>query len=311
MKTKILISIICACSLFKGQAQVFPTSDAIWNIQINWSEYYYGLSGDTIINSKLYNKLYFLNKSTLTIDSENMYIGGFRQDGKKVWFRPKHSNIHSYDDPYPEETILYDFSKDVGDTIWHNLDPYVYDWDDIHWGSRDSSYASIITSIDIDEQDRKIYHIDQYLVENGFFYSGGRKDRWIEGIGSIDHGLFWFLYGMTLSGYPKFHLACFRQGNEVKYLDCNACFCNGVTGILDKKSTLLEVIHENNCIRIQGESSVFPCELKLFSSTGQLILEKKLQSGTEKISVNQLNRIWLYQIQKNKKIIKTGKIIIK
>jgi hypothetical protein len=35
---------------------VFPRSDAIWNIKINDRERYYGLSGDTIIDNKLYNK---------------------------------------------------------------------------------------------------------------------------------------------------------------------------------------------------------------------------------------------------------------
>ena len=44
-----------------GQEEVFPTKDAIWNIQVNENkqdEYRYGLIGDTIIDNKLYNKLY-------------------------------------------------------------------------------------------------------------------------------------------------------------------------------------------------------------------------------------------------------------
>ena len=74
---------------------------------------------------------------------------------------------------------------------------------------------------------------------------------------------------------------------------------------------MLDVIYENRGIRVQGESSVFPCDLKLFSLTGQLILEKRLQSDTEKVLVNQKG-VWIYQVQpKNGKVVKTDKIIIK
>jgi len=113
------------------QAQVFPESDAIWSIKSDdllvggdiykGGVWYYGLSGDTIIGDKSYNKFYLLNDTTLNIDSKDIYVGGFRQEGKKVWFRPN-SNFFSlsYEDdpPYPDETILYDFSKNAGDTIW-------------------------------------------------------------------------------------------------------------------------------------------------------------------------------------------------
>jgi hypothetical protein len=93
-----------------------------------------------------------------------------------------------------------------------------------------------------------------------------------------------------------------KQGNEVKYVNnayCHSCFCGSSVGISEKNNIPLEVICENNGIRVQGEALVFPCELKLFSSTGQLILEKKLQSDKEKISVNQLKGAYLYQVQKN------------
>ena len=58
---------------------------------------------------------------------------------------------------------------------------------------------------------------------------------------------------------------------------------------------------------MQGELSFFPCELKLFSSTGQLVLEKRLQSNKEIIPVNHQKGIYLYQVQKSKEVVKTGK----
>jgi len=311
---KILISIICVCTLFQVQAQVFPESDAIWNIQIDGKKHYYGLSGDTIISDIVYNKLYLLNDTTLNIGKNDEYIGGFRQEGKKVWFRPSFPLFYPlYDDlPYPEETLLYDFSKNVGDTIWHNSIPGLF-----YWNLRDSISASIIMSIDIDELGREIYHTCQFvshLNDNDLYFSG-RCDSWIEGIGSVEHGLFWFLSSITWGGEPVFHLNCFKQEEDIKYINkdyCTSCFyCSSDVSILEKNNVPLEVVHKNNSIRIIGKSSVFPCELKLFSPIGQLISEKILQSDKEEMPVNQKG-VLLYQVQKkNGEVIKKGKIMIK
>ena len=287
---------------------VFPTSDAIWNIQINGKEYYFGLSGDTIINDMLYNKLYLLNDTTLNIDSEDEYVGAFRQEGGKVWYRPSNFSL-CYNIGREGETLLYDFSKNIGDTIWHNLiyEEYAYYIDE-------NITASKVYDI-IDSGDGRIVKTEQYSCGSYPEIIGwGKKDSWKEGIGSLNSGLFWFLYEPPMDGGWFFKLICFKQGNEVKYIDnpvCNSCFCWSSTEILEKENIPLKVVYENNSIQVKGESSVFPCELKLFSLIGQLILEKKLQSDKDEISINQLKGIWLYQIQKNSEIVKTGKLIIK
>jgi len=321
MKTRTLILIVFLCSLFRVQAQVFPESDAIWNIQEDYlvgheqelinEVQHYGLFGDTIINGITYNKLYLLNDTILNITSADKYLGGFRQEEKKIWFRPSFPPFYPLYDylSHPEETLLYDFSKNVGDTIWHNIISGTY-----YWTVRDSASATIITSIDVDELGRKYYHTCQFEYnahrkELGYL---GRCDSWIDGIGSVEHGLFWFLSPISVGGFPKFHLACFKQGNEVKYMDnpyCS-CFCNSSVGISEKNNILLEVVYGNNCIRVQAESPVFPCELRLFSLTGQLISEKILQSGKDEIPVNQKG-VLLYQARKNGEVVKIGRIMIK
>jgi hypothetical protein len=315
MKTKFLLLLFTVISVNVFSQSVFPESDAIWNIQINGEEHYYGLSGDTTFNDTVYNKLYLLNDTTLVIDPNDEYVGGFRQEGKKVWFRPSFSPFYPlyyplYYPPYSEETLLYDFSKNEGDTIWHDIIPGLS-----HWNLGDSITVSLVTSIDIDEQGCKIYHTELYSVHNdgGLSYMG-RSDSWMEGIGSINHGLFWFLSNISVSGNPKFHLACFKQGNEVRYMDnpnCNACFCWSSTSISEKNSIPFEVLHEKNCIRIRGKSSDFPCLFKLFTPLGELWVEKQLQSNEDVVPINQLKSIGLYQIQKDSEIIETGKIMIK
>jgi hypothetical protein len=315
MKRILLPSILLTVAGFYSNGQqfqnVFPTSDAIWNIQTtlggSWKEHYYGLTGDTIINDTLYNKLYFLNDTTLTIDTDDKYAGGFRQEGKKVWFRPNLSFFNEYPEDYPEETLLYDFSKNVEDTIWHNI--VFREWS---CEMKDSITASIITSTDTDEHGNIIYHTEEYSV---WEYDGISElepmwitDRWMEGIGSLDHGLFWFLSLKTLSGEPQFRLACFKQGDKVIYANNQACDCFCYSTGIEQNSVHFEVVHENSYIHIKSEATAFPCTFKLFSLTGQLVLEKQLQFDENQLSFNQKG-IWLYQIQKDKEIIKTGKLI--
>jgi hypothetical protein len=300
-----LISIVFFSSAASLSQNVFPESDAIWNIQINEKEYYYGLSGDTIVNDTIYNKLYLLNDTTLNIGTEDEYIGGFRQEGKKVWFHP-HLPVDWNSEylQYPHETLLYDFSKKEGDTIWHNIVPNLNIY---YWSVADSISASIISFID---EETKTYHTQQYTVaQDGVFSGTGRNDIWEEGIGSTQ-GLFWFLSQKSLSGFPEFHLACFKQGTDVKYIDnptCNSCF-SYTTEISEINVAPIEVIEENKIICIKGELSVFPCLFKLFTPLGQLLFEKEVQSNNEVISVKQIKGILLYQIQKNHKIIKSGKL---
>lgn len=299
----------------EGYSQnVFPTSDAIWNIQINGKENYYGLSGDTIIADKFYNKLYLLNDTIISADSKDEYIGGFRQEGKMVWYRPAVSVLRYADDIPAEETVLFDFSKSVGDTVWHNL---LYQGRHLYMG--ENITASIIHDI-VDSEYGRIYKTSQYINNS---YDGiidlhtmmGKTDSWIEGIGNYG-GLFWFLDYPSMAGGSSFKLACFKQGDEVKYIDnntCNTCFCKkseGGVGISDKIGVPLEVVSGNNNIQIRGESLIFPCELKLFSSTGQLVLEKILLSDKNEVPVRQKG-ICIYQIQKDGEIVKMGKIIIK
>jgi hypothetical protein len=316
MKTKILLLLIGLCYANVIQAQeVFPTSDAIWNIQIDGKEHYYGLSGDTIINDTIYNKLYLLNDTTLIIDSEDRYIGGFRQEEKKVHFRPvciSHEGGEESDD----EVLLYDFSKNAGDTIW-NIG-FIYggaiNVDDFCIRKSRATRISILENIFIDNN-KKRYSSSLYIYDSVYVYPLFQEDFVIERIGSVKKGLFWFLHYPSMASTTSIKLACFKQGNEVKYLDnskCNTCFCYSTASIPELEAERVNVFYENNTVRIHGESSIFPCQLDLFTLTGQLLFTKNAILNERPIPVAEnLNGIYMYQLRKNKEIIKTGKIIIK
>ena len=289
---------------------VFPTSDAIWNIYLGRQPHFYGLTRDTIINDTIYSKLYLLNDPTLLNDQNDDYIGGFRQEGKKVWFRPDYFTPSYGSSNFEKETLLYDFSKNVGDTIWHNILLFR------EFELGDSISASIIESVSEDEQGRTILQTTQYIrhIDGTLLYLGG-FDTWIEGIGSTDYGLFWFLTpAITGNPYSFFNLGCLKQGNEIIYLDdlyCKSCFDCSFSGniISNEICRACFVWYETNRILINSELGFLPYEFKLFSLTGQLILEKTLQSDQEEIDFNKQG-IWIYQVQRNREILQTGKIII-
>ncbi|MDR0507112.1 MAG: T9SS type A sorting domain-containing protein [Dysgonamonadaceae bacterium] len=312
MKTKLLL-LFMFLSVNAFSESVFPESDAIWNIQINGIEHYYGLSGDTIINDLSYSKLYLLNDTTLNIDAKDEYVGGFRQEGKKVYFRPDEYQPYYSDKTPSVETLLYDFSKNIGDTIWHD---FLIQGE---WYMNDSITASIVYNIG-ECQQHKTYSLQQFVVNYDGDYIDhlasmmGANDTSIEGVGS-NRGLFYFLYYAPMSGGISHHLACMKQGNEIKYIDnpkCNTCFCYSTAGLQESKVSLTEVQQTDGFIQITGEPTLFPCCIKLFDLTGQLILDISVSVENEYVPIRQMpSGIYLYQIQKENEVVKTGRIILK
>jgi hypothetical protein len=149
----------------------FPDSNAIWNTvgkNVFTSDEFrtrYGLFEDTIINSTLYHKVYDLFDTNL-IHENSSYFAAMRLEDKKVIIQIQN---------FPE-TILYDFSLTVGDTIWYEIGGFVYPsgcylWPQSHWKT-----VTSIDTITIENGDqRKRWHLE----------SGFMSDTWIEGIGSV------------------------------------------------------------------------------------------------------------------------------
>ena len=153
----------------------------------------YAFFNDTIeINNKVYSKLYDINDTTLNC-SNATYLFPFREDSsKKVYFL--------YD---TTEVLIYDFSLDVGDTIFYDyliqggLSPYE------HYKRLDST-----GTVDINGQVRNIYYLSGGITGN----------TWIEGIGAIDgEGLFAPVSDICLCG-EILYLACVKQNDSVLWV---------------------------------------------------------------------------------------------
>ncbi len=125
MKTKNLLLIFLMLILFigvKGQGEYIPLPEE--NVVWKMNYYPYGgqtvphadiPEGDTIINGITYKKIYrhiFDNEQSMNVISKN-YVGSFRNDveNKMVYF-------YTNNEYNPEEKILYDFSVQVGDTLF-------------------------------------------------------------------------------------------------------------------------------------------------------------------------------------------------
>jgi hypothetical protein len=222
MKKYIFILIILITSKVVSQSS-FPSSNAIWNenhinsIGDPIDEILYGIKGDTLINDTLYNKLYMLSDTILSDASLQDYIGGFRQEGQKVWFKPSY---WSYQD-----ILLYDFSASIGDTVWHKAH--------LHLSNNAENTHEFILSKNFDV-------IQDITIENGIkkytlLALEPFPDEWFFEFGSI-RGLFGSIIDYPLTG-DSFNLACFKHNDTVIYnnnLECNKCFCTGPTGVDEK-----------------------------------------------------------------------------
>jgi len=134
----------------------FPTEN------VNWNVFYagtcsetppdtvlirYTIHGDTTINEIQYSKLCIESGDTANPTIQG--IGGLRENDKKIYYRGQTIIDGSND----EEYLLYDFTKQIGDTIKHDLYGEFY------------SVILDIDSVEIGDSYRK-----RYKVDNHWFY---------------------------------------------------------------------------------------------------------------------------------------------
>jgi hypothetical protein len=264
---KNFILILMTIYSFPAFCQVsFPDSNAIWNINIvnssgaHKNEMLYGLKGDTLINDTLYNKMFILSDTTLNSENLKEYLGGFRQDGSKVWFRPKYEKV--------KEFLLYDFGMQVGDTIWYNSSLYI-NTEGGHNFVVDSKF-NVVQDINSEN------NVTRFIL----YCDYNRQDEYISGIGSI-YGPFGSIIQIPLSG-NSYHLACFKQNTTVQYQDnliCDKCFCTGLTNTPENKCKVdwvkLYPDHAHNSFSIGIDKPYSKIEIEIFDERGRIIYNEK------------------------------------
>ncbi len=281
--TLILALTLLVLSSLKGQDYVpFPTE------KVNWNVYYrgtcnetpsdtmlirYAIHGDTTINGIQYSKLCIESGD---LDSPRIgVIGGLREIGKKIYYKG-YTIVGAGND---EEFLLYDFTRQVGDTIWH----------DSHGG-----FHSVVLEIDsvlIGENFRK-----RYKVDNNWFYQN--PDYIIEGIGSVKNGLLGHVSDLPTCGTHYWEHICFSENGAVKYLNpsYNECFPVELLSVIKQIDQANDFdIYPNPftdqvIIKVTASNDYFI--FKMFDINGRTVFEKSISSERVNFDVELLRGIY-------------------
>lgn len=328
-KSLLIIFALFTFLLCRAEEKVFPTSDAIWVVHHYGGEkqqLVYGLSGDTIIDAKTYQKLYMLADNTLDITDADIYVGGIRQESKKVWMLPADQT----DGTAFEEFLLYNFGAEVEEAINFGKKPLM----GIYGGNYNFYEGTSFEDVNIDN----LTNVDGYVwrkeeseygaklyVEISVLYgttaSYELDDIWIQGIGS-QSGLFIMkkLEHTTCGGSSLFggDLICMKEKDEIKYLKdgCTSCF---EEPFIDYRSVEDEFAENKakvsynstiKSIKIEAEEVNVPLYFKLFSIDGNrvatyLAIDSETEIGFDKLPKG----VYIYNIA-GQNLSQSGKLII-
>lgn len=226
-----------------------PMDSALWSV--NSAKYF--VHGDTVINSKMYSKVYWQSD---TVDFEfdmnkATYYAAIRNDtaNKKVYgVYHKADSVckhESYWSEYPViylfyncdtcELLLYDFdSSNWGNGINVYSFPYYYYYSDGVFRTKNTSIMQItlnhISEVTVNVNGiirRKIY-VKYYSPQNP---SNSFNSVWYEGIGSIGG-----IFTTNDFGQLKQELLCFEEKKSLLYKLDSVCFRHidkGIGGVLE------------------------------------------------------------------------------
>ncbi|MCB2196440.1 MAG: T9SS type A sorting domain-containing protein [Bacteroidetes bacterium] len=280
----------------------FPTEDVNWNIYLlstcnndNPPDTFllrYTIHGDTTIDEILYSKVCL--ESGDIANPIVKPVGGLRESEKQIFYR-------GLDflgmDHFEQECLLYDFNKQVGDTIYH--DKY-------------GSYYSVIKDIDsiqIEENYRK-----KYKVDNHWYYHN--PDYIVEGIGSIKNGLLGHITGIPTCGYHYWENVCFKENEIIKYLNpgFNDCFPSNLLNSISKMKlySYIKVFPNPSSSEIIIENIPVDKDLviRIYDPAGRMIIQKTLINERESINISKTKGlITLMIFDKQGQLYITEKII--
>jgi len=253
----------------------------------------YTLHGDTSINQVNYKKLCLESGDTLNPEIEA--IGGLREQDKKIYFIGQ----DFLGNPHYEESLLYDFNKQIGDTVKHDNYGTFY------------SIIENIDSIEIDGEYRKRYKV---YASNNYYFPG--QEYWIEGIGSIKNGLLGNITMIPTCCYHYWEHVCFRENEQVKYLNpsFSECFPDYLLTSINENIEIFEInIYPNpfsNELHIDNIQPDENINVRIVDNLGRILVHKELTTKNNIINVPEISGLLIvividdnYQILKREKII--------
>jgi len=228
------------------EGNVWNTLDVVvdmYNIyynNVNW------FSGDTIINDVRYTKLI----GTTDGDAPHLF-SLLREDDGKVWERLNNQM----------EILLYDFTANVGDTIW--CGPWAGEY---HYNIVDSISIEHIGGIN-----RKKFW---FGLEYGWFGTAA-AEIWIEGIGS-DLGLLYSGSASICGAY--YRTLCFHHNSELVWQNPNYDDC--IFAAIGESIGAKMVLYPNptrGTIKMEAENIR---NVAIYNDLGEIIFETETSDNT-------------------------------
>lgn len=317
MNKIIIICALCLSCVAMQAQNIFPKDSTVWNVLLgeyktNQTQIIYALHGDTIINDTVYSKLYLMNDSLYHIDNNDLYYGGIRQEGQRVYFRYVNDEYLSEYLPTVKECLLYDFSKNIGDSIEHGWMPVLIPKLETLFpdASRYEYAKSCVQDVSMDSKGRKHIRVN---INSSF------GDEWVEGVGSFE-SFFWALRLISGSGDVGVHLRCMKVKDKVEYLQdvCESCYYQkeaGACEVREEKTGRFCVFSDFNekCVHlVLKENSNLPCLINIFDMKGNKVIEEQLNEISSDVYFSDdMTGIFIYQIKDDSSILQNGKIILK
>jgi len=202
MKTTViaLFCLILAGKTFGQEYYPLVVENNTWNVMVAgvgpnfdtvFSTVSYKLTGDSVINSVTYKKMY---QSWEEIPETWDLYGFMREDAnKKVWLKTEFVT---------QEFLMYDFSVLAGNTVTVGQDPVAL-------------LVDSITTVIISDTERQKFWFS--CPDNQYYF-----ETWIVGVGS-DKGIVWSGSALLVGGFHE--LLCMSNNGEQIYMNPKHDFC--------------------------------------------------------------------------------------
>lgn len=166
-----------------------------------WTNYYF-FAGDSVFNEKTYKKVFYYKDEQHT---ERFFAGLMREENKKTYFAYYQASLETL----LEETLLYDFSLEQGETF-----EYVMGFGD--YSETEILYVLQSDSVLINnEQKKRLIIVSKYNTDWVI-------DTIVENLGSL-YGLLYPLCYMCDGAFNE--LLCYTQNNELLYQNSKYSKC--------------------------------------------------------------------------------------
>lgn len=245
---------------------------------------------DTIIDGKLYKKLYSFTEREFDIETATFVCGIRENENKQVFVASYHNQ---------QEFLLYDFSLTEGDSIL---------------AESNGEYDLYFNVTDVDTIDYNGVERRKITLQ---FYNYAWV-TWIEGIGNIEGLLMdWRSYTMAMDPMPNVRLRCYEHNEECLYSDFSFnesiydCYTPLYAGLEDNEFESEVSIYPNPAKDYFCINSSAPIkQLIICNLLGQKLKEYNTSEITSSIDIIGLNKgVYVVKLSTEKGVYAT-KIIV-